>query len=119
MCLISMKYRIIILIIIIISPGQISLSYIANTSRTHAHTWYAHTHTHRRTFRLSLFDGSVAPTRDARSAGDMVYCCVPECKSIHLTHLSCNGIANQERHKERYHAWLTKIRRDPGPLSLL
>ena len=38
MCLICMKYRIIILIIIIISLGKISLSYIANTSRTHAHT---------------------------------------------------------------------------------
>ena len=36
MCLICMKYRIIILIIIIISLGKISLSYIANTSRTHA-----------------------------------------------------------------------------------
>ena len=38
MCLICMKYRIIILIIIIISLGKISLSYIAKTSRTHAHT---------------------------------------------------------------------------------
>ena len=38
MCLICMKYRIIILIIIIISMGKISLSYIANTSRTHART---------------------------------------------------------------------------------
>ena len=35
-CLICMKYRKIILIIIIISLGKISLSYIANTSRTHA-----------------------------------------------------------------------------------
>ena len=35
-CLICMKYRIIILIIIIISLGQILLSYIANTSCTHA-----------------------------------------------------------------------------------
>ena len=34
MCLICMKYRIIILIIIIISLSQILLSYIANTSRT-------------------------------------------------------------------------------------
>ena len=34
--LICMKYRIIILIIIIISLGQILLSYIANTSHTHA-----------------------------------------------------------------------------------
>ena len=38
MCLICMKYRIIILIIIIISLGKISLSYIANTSRMHACT---------------------------------------------------------------------------------
>ena len=38
MCLICMKYRIII--IIIISLGEILLSYIANTSRKHAH---AHT----------------------------------------------------------------------------
>ena len=37
-----MKYRIIILIIIIISLGKISLSYIANTSHTHACT-HAHT----------------------------------------------------------------------------
>ena len=44
MCLICMKYRRIILIIIIISPGQILLSYIANTSRTHACT-HAHAHT--------------------------------------------------------------------------
>ena len=35
-CLICMKYRILILIIIIISLCQILLSYIANTSRTHA-----------------------------------------------------------------------------------
>ena len=62
MCLISMKYRIIILIITIISPGQILLSYIANTSRTHAHKC---THT-AAAFRLSLFDGSVAPTRDGQ-----------------------------------------------------
>ena len=33
-CLICMKYRILILIIIIISLGQILLSYIANTSHT-------------------------------------------------------------------------------------
>ena len=39
-CVICMKYRIIVLIIIIISLGQIILSYIymANTSRTHTHT---------------------------------------------------------------------------------
>ena len=35
MCLICMKYRIIILIIIIKRLGEILLSYIAHTSRTH------------------------------------------------------------------------------------
>ena len=72
MCVMCIQYRIIILIIIIISLGQIILSYIANTShrhartnartharkhvrtyertheRTHART-YAHTHTHTHT----------------------------------------------------------------------
>ena len=37
-CLICMKYRIIIVIIIIKRLGGILLSYIANTSRTHART---------------------------------------------------------------------------------
>ena len=37
-CLICMKYRIIILIIIIKRPGEILLSYIANTSRTNSRT---------------------------------------------------------------------------------
>ena len=38
-CLICMKYRIIILIIIIKRPGEILLSYIANTVMiTHSHT---------------------------------------------------------------------------------
>ena len=49
MCLICMKYRILILIIIIISLGQILLSYIANISRAHTHAHMhvgAHTHTH-------------------------------------------------------------------------
>ena len=36
-CLICMKYRIIILIIIIKRPGEILLSYIANTSRMRTH----------------------------------------------------------------------------------
>ena len=66
----------IILIIIIISLGQILLSYISNTSRTHtrthAHTHTrTHTHTHTRadtTIRLSLFDGSMAPDRDGVNA---------------------------------------------------
>ena len=38
MCLICMKHRIIILIIIIKRLGEILLSYMANTSRTHALT---------------------------------------------------------------------------------
>ncbi len=59
-----MKYKIIILIIIIISLGQILLSYIENTSRTHAHA-RAPTYTHTaEPFRLALCDGSVAPKRD-------------------------------------------------------
>ena len=49
-----MKYRIVILIIIIISQGKILSSYIANTSRTHACTdvrtrTLAHTRTTRTT----------------------------------------------------------------------
>ena len=51
-CLICMKYRIIILIIIIISLGQILLSYIENTSRMHAHA-RACTYTHRRAFQVN------------------------------------------------------------------
>ena len=38
-------FRILILIIIITSLGQILLSYIENTSRTHARS-HAHTHAH-------------------------------------------------------------------------
>ena len=67
-CVICMKYRIINLTIIIISMGQIILSYMANTSQrlahmhAHAHTC-AHTHTPAHPppspFRLSLFDGPV------------------------------------------------------------
>ena len=68
-CLICMKYRIIFLIIIIISLGQILLSYIANTSRTHerthAHTPRARTPPHTHTaVTVSLFDGSVPANRD-------------------------------------------------------
>ena len=48
-CLIYMKYRIIILIIIIINLCQILLSYIENTSRTHARM-HAHAHTHACTY---------------------------------------------------------------------
>ena len=58
-----MKYtRIIIVIIIIISLGQILLSYIENTSHAHART-PVRTHT-AEPFRLALCDGSVAPNRD-------------------------------------------------------
>ena len=70
MGLICMKYRIIILSIIIISLGEILLSYIANTSRTPALTHArAYTHTYEHTppsqFR---FDASVAPKRDEANA---------------------------------------------------
>ena len=61
MCLICMKYRIIILIIIIISVGQKLLSYIANT-HTHAHT-RACIHV-----AVQVVDGSLAPNRDAVNA---------------------------------------------------
>ena len=82
-CVICTKYWILILIIIIISLGQILLSYIANTSRRHACTHaHMHTRTHARTcthaytrahapthsppsLRLSLFDVSMTPNRDA------------------------------------------------------
>ena len=57
-CLICMKYRIIILIIIIIRLGQI-LSYIANTSRMHACP-RVRAHTRRRTG----YHYSVVPNRD-------------------------------------------------------
>ena len=63
-----MKYRI-ILIIIIISQGQILLSYILQTHHTHTHALPS-------PFRLSLLDGSLAPNCDAvndpfrRGAGD-------------------------------------------------
>ena len=76
-CLICMKYRIIFLIIITISLGQILLSYIANTSRTHART-HAHTRTNACThtpthtppspYPYSM--GLCQPTVMARSAGD-------------------------------------------------
>ena len=56
-CLICMKSTIIILVIIIIRLGQILLSYITNTSRTHVHArthtrtrMREHTHTHRRRY---------------------------------------------------------------------
>ena len=80
-CLICMKYRIISFIIIIISLGQMLISYIANTSRTHAPTHprtHAHTHRCARTcanactppphphsaVAVSLFDGSVPANRE-------------------------------------------------------
>ena len=70
-CLIRMKYRIIFVIIIIISLGQILLSYIANTSRTHACT-KAHActppHTPPSPHRYSM--GLCQPTVTARFAGD-------------------------------------------------
>ena len=70
MCLICMKYRIIILIIIIISLGKISLSYIANTSRTHAHTReHAHHDTHDRRC-IGAPNQSVMVGRTAFDAGE-------------------------------------------------
>ena len=72
-CLICMKYTIIIFIIIFISLGQILLSYIENTSRTHAlartrartHArTHTRTHTHRRTFQVSAVRFAAAPNRD-------------------------------------------------------
>ena len=90
-CLICMKYRLIFLIIIIISLGRILLSYIANTSCTHARmdgrtdartrahafahtrtnacTHTPHTHTPPSPYRYSM--GLLCqPTVTARSAGD-------------------------------------------------
>ena len=66
MCLICMKYRIIILIIIIISLalGQILLSYIANTSGMHTHArtrMREHTHTHTAVAKVLV---TFAPNRD-------------------------------------------------------
>ena len=58
-CLICMKYRIIFLIIIIISLGQILLSYIANTSRTYGQTRAHEPAQTRAHVAVSLFDGSV------------------------------------------------------------
>ena len=63
MCLICMKYRIIILIIIIISLGQIVLSYIANTSRTHACT-HSHTRAHTPPSPRTGYRYSLAPNLD-------------------------------------------------------
>ena len=70
MGLICMKYRIIILIIIIFSVGQILLSYIANTSRMHACT-HACTHAciHTRAH-VQVIAIRWRPTMTARSAGD-------------------------------------------------
>ena len=74
-CLICMKYRILnyyILVIIIISLGEILLSYNANTSRTHARTHACthsstrtHTHTPPSPFR---FDAPVAPKHEEVNA---------------------------------------------------
>ena len=72
-CLICMIYKIIFLIIIIINLGQILLSYIANTSRTHA-SMHPRAHTHPNTHTPPLPDrysmGLCQPTVTARSAGD-------------------------------------------------
>ena len=60
-----MKHRIIFLIIIIISLGEILLSYIENTTRTHART---RAHTPPSPYRYSM--GLCQPTMTARSAGE-------------------------------------------------
>ena len=65
MCLICMKYRIILLIIIIISLGKISLSYIANTSCTHA-CMHARTRTHAHTRKHAHPTPTPTPTHDRR-----------------------------------------------------
>ena len=67
-CLICMKYRIIILIIIIISLGQILLSYIANTSCTHALA-HAQAHTHTAIAAIQVSTIRWRPTVTARSTG--------------------------------------------------
>ena len=68
-CLICMKYRIIIVIVIIISMGQTLLSYIANTSHTHARMHprvhaltHVRVHTHRR--RRTGYRYSLVPNRE-------------------------------------------------------
>ena len=71
-CLICMKYRIIILIIFFISLGQILLSYIANTSRTHAHACahvHARAHKHIPVAPIQVNAIRWRPTMTARSAG--------------------------------------------------
>ena len=80
-CLICMKYGIIILIIIIISLGKILLSYIANTScthtctrvRTHAHV-YARVQTHTAVAAVQIITIRWRQTVTARSAGDNAGC---------------------------------------------
>ena len=61
-CVICMKYRIIILLIIIISLGQIILSYMANTSHTHAGTHPPTHHLRRPGCRCSI--GRCVPNHD-------------------------------------------------------
>ena len=49
----------------------------------------------------------------------MVQCCVPGCKSISSSgtcvHISFHRFPNSVTDRERYLAWMAKIRRDPGP----
>ena len=67
-CVICMKYRIIILIIINISLGQkLYRIYIANTSHIHMHVC-THTQILPSPFTLSLFDGSVVLHSDGVNA---------------------------------------------------
>ena len=82
-----MKYRKMILIIIIISLGQILLSYIANTSRTHART---HARTHGRTHTHSR-----PPTTVAVQVVAVRWVCAPNHEEVNapfsLVPLAMNG----------------------------
>ena len=78
MCLICMKYKIIMLIIIIINLGQIFVSYIANTSRTDAmiledldsaDAIALLSHQHTKNLRMSNRDNHQAEWRRSRGCG--------------------------------------------------
>ena len=65
-CAISMIYRNMILIIFMISLGQLLLLYIANTSRTHAQThacMHAHTRAHTRTHQPTTIADQIVAVR--------------------------------------------------------
>ena len=105
-----MKYRIIILIIII-SLGKILLSYIANTSRTHARTHTrAHTHKHTAVAAVQVIALRWRPTVTVRSAGDNAgswviqinQCLSQELKKVrHMSHQAEKG--ETQYHKAETH----------------